>query len=100
MACTCNDMNIRINYDCLCATPEYHTCNCDGSIIGQLNGFVRKFHLIFQYTALVGKVFLSLTLLWIVYESKFIYFVIHQSLGITEMPYKTSVFKTYMKDTD
>ena len=100
MACTCNDMNIRINYDCLCATPEYHTCNCDGSIIGQLNGFARKFHLIFQYTALVGKVFLSLTLLWIVYESKFIYFVIHQSLGITEMPYKTSVFKTYMKDTD
>ena len=84
----------------LIKSPECHMCCCDGSIMGQLKGFAEKFNLIFQYTTLVGKVFLSLTLLWIVYESKFIYFIIHQSLGITELPYKTSVFKTYMKDTD
>ena len=98
--CSCNDMHIRINYDCLCANPEFHTCNCDSSIIGQFVSYSKKIHIIFQYITLIGKIFLSLTLLWIAYESKFIYFVIHQSLTITDMPYKTSVFKTYIKDTD
>lgn len=98
--CSCNDMHIRINYDCFCADPEYHTCNCDSSIVGQFVGSLKDLYKIFQYVTLIGKIFLSLTLLWIAYESKFIYFVIHQSQTITDMPYRMSVFKTYMKDTD
>lgn len=98
--CSCNDMHIRINYDCLCATPEFHTCNCDSSVIGQFASYWKKLNLIFQYATLIGKVFLSLTLLWIAYESKLIYFLIHQNLTIKDLPYKISVFKTYIKDTD
>lgn len=98
--CSCNDLHIRTNYDCLCADPEFHTCNCDSSIIGQFAGYLNKLKIVFQYITLIGKIFFSLTLLWIAYESKFIYFVIHQSQAITDMPYRTSVFKTYIKDTN
>ena len=60
--------------------------------------YLTKLELIFKYITLVGKVCLSLSLLWIVYDSKIIYFVIQQSQAITEVFYRKDVFDSYMKD--
>ena len=80
--------------------PESHIYNCDSSIISQFTNYLKIFNIIFQYITLIGKIFLSLTLLWIAYESRLVYHVIHQSQTITDMPYKTTVFRKYIRDTD
>lgn len=62
--------------------------------------YLEVFEMTFQYITLIGKVSLSLTLLWIAYDSKIIHFVIEQSQAITELTYRKDVFRTYMKDAD
>ena len=62
------------------------------------NVYLNKLELIFKYITLIGKVCLSLSLLWIVYDSKIIYFVIQQSQALIEAAYRKDVFDTYMKD--
>lgn len=57
-----------------------------------------KFKTIFQYVTLIGKMFLSLTLIWIAYNSRFIHYVLRQSQAITDLKYRMNVFKTYMRD--
>ncbi len=79
---------------------ESHTYSCDSSIISQFTGYLETFNTIFQYITLIGKIFLSLTFLWIAYESRLVYHVIHQRQAITDMPYKTTVFRKYIRDTD
>lgn len=69
--------------------------NCD--IVKDVQLFLRFFDILFNLITFFGKIFLSLIMLWIVYDSKFIYFVLQQSQIITELPYKMDVFKTYMK---
>lgn len=64
----------------------------------EFNIYLTKLELIFKYITLIGKVCLSLSLLWIVYDSKIIHFVIQQSQAITEAFYRKDVFDTYMKD--
>ena len=77
---------IKDNY-CWCYFSEFKPC-------------LESFEKLFQYITIVGKVFLSLTLLWISYDSKIILFVIQQSQAITELHYRKVIFKTYMKDVD
>lgn len=60
--------------------------------------YLTKIELIFKYITLIGKVCLSLSLLWIVSDSKIIYFVIQQSQALIEAAYRKDVFDTYMKD--
>ena len=60
--------------------------------------YLNKVEIIFKYITLIGKVCLSLTLLWIVFDSKIIYHVIQESQANTEMEYRKDVFDTYMKD--
>lgn len=64
----------------------------------ELYDYLNTFEIIFQYITLIGKVCLSLTLLWIVFDSKIISLVIQQSQAITELLYRKDVFDTYMKD--
>lgn len=64
----------------------------------EFNIYLTKLELIFKYITLIGKVCLSLSLLWIVYDSKIIYFVIQQSQALIEAAYRKDVFDTYMKD--
>ncbi len=54
---------------------------------------------LFFYATLLGKVFLTLTLTWIVYNYRFIYFVIHKSLALTETPEKLKTFERYMSNS-
>lgn len=53
--------------------------------------------LIFQYVTFFGKIFLSLTLLWIMYESKFTCYIVHYSLELTESEYVKQSFRAYIK---
>lgn len=99
MSCYCSE-KIGCYYHCLFTTNKTNVCTNKDCVICQLKDYIRILNIFFQYVTLIGKVFLSLTLLWIVYESKFIFFVIQQSQAVTDLPYKTSVFKTYMKDAD
>lgn len=64
----------------------------------EFNIYLNKLELIFKYITLIGKVCLSLSLLWIVYDSKIIYFVIQQSQALIEAAYRKDIFDTYMKD--
>lgn len=70
---------------------------CWGTFVEFYN-FLLDIELVFKYITLVGKVFLSLSLLWIVSDSKIIYFVILQSQALIEAAYRKDVFDTYMKD--
>lgn len=56
------------------------------------------FKVSFDYITFFGKIFLSLTLLWIVYDSKFIFFIIQQNRTMTELVREMDIFKTYLKD--
>ena len=69
-------------------------------IFSEFISYLETFEKIFQYITIVGKIFLSLTLLWISYDSKIILFVIQQSQAITELHYRKGIFNTYMKDAD
>lgn len=78
-------------------TPIPQKGFCWGSF-SDFSSYLETFEVIFKYITLVGKVCLSLTMLWIVFDSKIIYVVIQQSQAITEMQYRKDVFDTYMKD--
>lgn len=58
------------------------------------------FYYIFQYMTIIGKIFLSLTLLWISFDSKIILFVIQHGQAIAELRYRKDVFNIYMKDAN
>ena len=70
---------------------------CWGTFVEFID-YLLEIELIFKYITLIGKVFLSLSLLWIVSDSKIIYFVIQQSQALIEAAYRKDVFDTYMKD--
>lgn len=72
-------------------------CVQNSVIVNDVRQFLCFFYKLFNIITFFGKIFLSLIMLWIVYDSKFIYFVLQQSQIITELPYKMDVFKTYMK---
>lgn len=71
---------------------------CHNEIFDDIQSFLKCYNVLFHIITFFGKIFLSLIMLWIVYDSKFIYFVLQQSQIITDLPYKMDVFKTYMKD--
>ena len=58
------------------------------------------FYYLFQYITIIGKIFLSLTLLWISYDSKIILYAIQHGQTIAELHYRKDVFNIYMKDVD
>jgi len=96
--CSCGGNNIVV-YSSNCIV-RVETIGCH-SICCPFAGIIRHlgvFRIIFQYITLVGKVFLSLTLVWIAYDSRFIHFVLRQSQAITDLKYRMNVFKTYMRD--
>lgn len=74
--------------------------DCCWCVFSEFIPYLETFEKIFQYITIVGKIFLSLTLLWISYDSKIILFVIQQSQAITELHYRKGIFNTYMKDAD
>lgn len=98
--CKCNEVGFKLEPANDCAPTIIHHCFCNCGILNDFTIYLKKVEIIFQYITFVGKIFLSLTLLWIVYDSKFLYFILKQSQAITELPYVMSVFKTYIKDTD
>lgn len=51
--------------------------------------------ILFQYVTFVGKILLALVLIWIMYRSRFICFVVQHSLEISETEYTKQVFKSY-----
>lgn len=52
------------------------------------------------YITLVGKICLMLTLTWIVYEKRFIFYVIHKSLSLAETPDMLDLFNKNMSDSN
>ncbi len=64
------------------------------------NGGIREtlniFNASFLFVTLIGKLCLTLVLYWIVYNFRFIYFVITKSLSLTETPEKIKVFMKYI----
>lgn len=77
------------------STNHCHNCR----LFSDLFAFLDTFKITFQYVTLIGKIFLSLTLVWIAHEYKFIHFVLRQSQSITDLKYMMNVFNTYMRDT-
>ena len=73
---------------------------CCWCIFYEFKDYLEIVYLLFQYITIIGKVFLSLTLLWISFDSKIILFAIQQSQAITELKYRKDVFNIYMKDAD
>lgn len=69
-------------------------------IFSELKEPLRIFYYLFQYTTIIGKIFLSLTLLWISFDSKIILYVIQHGQTIAELRYRKDVFNIYMKDAD
>lgn len=86
-------------YLCMQSSRCYETggwCNC--SFFAEVANYLETFKTVFQYITLIGKVFLSLTLVWIAYDSRFIHFVLRQSQAITDLKYRMDVFKKYMNN--
>ena len=98
LLCTCNRRVVEIYNGCCYPAIVIHEYYCKCSLIADYIHTLKVFRVVFEYIAFSGKLFLSLTLLWIVYDSKFIYFVIQQSQAISELPYMMTEFKTYMND--
>ena len=73
-------------------------CQCDCHFFAEIATYLNTFQTVVQYITLIGKMFLSLTLVWIAYDSRFIHFVLRQSQAITDLKYRMNVFKTYMRD--
>lgn len=69
-------------------------------LVSELSSYLEVVYVVFLYVTFVGKIFLSLTILWIVYDAKFINYVLRQSQAITELPYRMSIFRKYMKDAN
>lgn len=84
-------------------TPRYGASSilsgCCG-FVSEIAKYLEIVDVVFLYVTFIGKIFLSLTILWIVYDTKFMNFVLRQSLAITELPYRMSIFRKYMQGTD
>ena len=62
-----------------------------------LNNTLPALSWIYQYLTFFGKICLSLALLWIVFESRFVYYTMQSSLEITESEYSKQIFRTFLK---
>lgn len=97
LICNCHHEAINIGIG-NCETPVIpHRCGCQCSIVTEILSVLDTFKIVFHYITFVGKIFLSLTMLWIVYDSKFIYFVLRQSQANTELSHRMNIFKDYMR---
>lgn len=79
---------------------EIMTNHCNSIFAKDLRIALKSFMIVFEYITFFGKIFLSLTLLWIVYDSKFIFFIIQQNRTMTEIEREMGIFSTYMKDVE
>lgn len=63
-----------------------------------INDYMDRMLIGFQYITFIGKILLALVLIWIMYGSRFICFIVQHSIEISETEYIKQVFRSYFND--
>lgn len=55
--------------------------------------------IIFQYLTIIGKMILTITIIWIAKDYRLMYFVLHKSLSLEQTPIRMRFFKQFMSSS-